>query len=103
MLVFLQGKASERKLFLFAVACCRRIWDVLDETGREAVEIAERYADGRVSVEERARTENLAWWGADGLNYEEEHVWMAGWAAHAAIEGSVLDTAVLAVKAARRE
>jgi hypothetical protein len=55
MLSFLHGKASERKLRLFAVACCRRVWPQL--TGslwREAVERSERLAEGQAGSEELA-------------------------------------------------
>jgi hypothetical protein len=49
MLKFLRGKASDRKLRLFACGCCRRVWDALTLTPvRRAVEAAEHYADGSV-------------------------------------------------------
>lgn len=43
----------DRKLRLFACACARHVWHLLvDERSREAVEVAELYAEGMASSEE---------------------------------------------------
>jgi hypothetical protein len=53
MLQHLTDKASPRKLRLYAIGCCRRIWSQLrDDRCRHAIEIAQRYADGRANLTE---------------------------------------------------
>ena len=52
MLRALDPRKHDRKLRLFACACCRRIWHLLEESSRRVVEVSERYADSAASYEE---------------------------------------------------
>src|SRR5262245_11386719 len=93
MLDYLRGRASERKLRLFAVACCRRIghW-IRDERSQWAGQVAQLVADGAAPREQldscraaalaaiqeaesqadiAARFPELAYWN----DWEEERAW----------------------------
>jgi hypothetical protein len=73
MLDFLRGRASERKLRLFACACCRLVWRLLkDERSRRAVEISELFADGAATSKQLAVAERLADEAADLLGFEAD-------------------------------
>jgi hypothetical protein len=64
MLDHLEGKVSDRKLRLFACACVRRHWNLLRYgASREAVELAERFAEGQAdaqAAEDMRQTNELA-------------------------------------------
>ena len=47
LLNYLRLRGSERKLRLFACACCRRVWHLLPHPyNRQVVEVAEAFAAG---------------------------------------------------------
>jgi hypothetical protein len=74
MLDFLRdgGKAAERKLRLFAIACSRRLWAQLEDIARAAMDVAQAYADGQAGPEElraarlacRSAGQSAAWYAA---------------------------------------
>jgi hypothetical protein len=89
MLDFVHGKASDRKPRLFAVACCRTSRPAMtDERSEQAVNIAERDAEGLVTLTQLGRAADLAYQAADDANLDADaQAYDAAWqAAHAADE-----------------
>ena len=61
MLEFLLDNASARKLRLFAGACCRRIWHLIqDSRSQKALQVTERYADGLVGQSQQVNAADQA-------------------------------------------
>lgn len=86
MLDHLEKGVSERKLRLHGCACCRRMVHLLtDERSRQALEVAERFADGLASREELTAAHQAAVaaiWAASATT--RDSVQVAAWvsAAH---------------------
>ena len=69
------GVLTDRELRLFACWCFRQVWHLLtDPRSRAAVEIAERFADGKATSEELDAARDAAWDAASAA-------WAAAWAA----------------------
>lgn len=107
MLALLQnrGGVSERKLRLFAVACCRRVWHLLyDGRSRRIVEAGERYADGEGVVERLTGLQTEAvkaafHAGVDGTE-DNDDKWYAAAEAAASVARPYLSLSEVASRAA---
>jgi hypothetical protein len=61
LLNWLEDRVSDRKLRLFATACCRHVWKLIAHPdAREAVQISERFADGLATAKELAAAKTKA-------------------------------------------
>jgi hypothetical protein len=69
LVAFVSGRVSDRKLRLFAAACCRDVWRMLKAAcARRSVEVGEAYADGAISPQDAHTASLAAWqwfWNAD--------------------------------------
>jgi hypothetical protein len=102
LLAFAAGRASRRKVRLFASACVRLLWDKLEAPElRRAVVVTERFLDGRASAGElhvaandANEARNAVGWGADGRRHAASAVcqlasssrWEGGERAHHIVE-----------------
>jgi hypothetical protein len=74
MLEFLRGRASDRKLRLFAVACLRFREDLRERKDRKVIKLAELYAEGKISIWKLDLASIRAGWDYEGRNPKFQRV-----------------------------
>lgn len=80
----IRDKTSERKLRLTLCGWSRLNWKWLSQQSQSAVEVAELFADGLVSDEDRRSADVELWWGEQG-----QHKTVENWLARLTLEGSI--------------
>jgi hypothetical protein len=84
-----RGKAWFDRLRLFASTSCRRIWDQIPPgPARDAVEAAEQYAAGRITLNELYKAQGHAWGVVDAASKVP--------GSDSRIHGSLVETVALA-------
>ena len=92
MLGFLHSKVGDRKLRLFGAGCCRQVWRLLrHEESRQAVEVAEAFADGGATKNQLQKAARGAREVAESLAFEAGvAVSLSKWARRDAAQATVL-------------
>src|SRR3954447_14069473 len=92
MLWHFERGTSDRKLRLFACACCRAIWPLLaDERTRKLVEMIEREVDGLAGADER----DVALRQAGAIAESSTWIYMTGAPADRMVTGALLAESAL--------
>lgn len=100
LLEHLRGRISERKLRLFVVACCRRVGHLLTEPRcKQAVEVAERFADDLVGTAELEEVHAAAQLSKPLF---ADANWAAAWAAAPQATRAAAEAPFLAAQAVAR-
>ena len=98
-----RGVLTDTELRLFACWCVRQIWHLLtDKRSRRAVEVAERFAEGKATQDELTAARAAAWAAAWDAAWDAARAaaWDAAWAA---VRATALDAAWDAARAAARD
>jgi hypothetical protein len=101
MLGLLRKRASDRKLRLFACACCRRAWPLLDARSQRLVEMSEDYLDGLAgqgALSEASERHRQVW----REHPPESAAHIVGWVVGVLVSGGAWAAALNAVEATLR-